>query len=328
MKKSLIALAALAATASFAQSSVSIDGAMRIGVLNNKAGTTITPNQGSANVFNFRISEDLGGGLKAMAMTQRRFDATNGAERNESGAAGNAAGFHLAVVSLAGGFGQIDLGRIGLDQNWGYNPFGSNGAHLNPISFAGATQNGQWRYTLPTLVAGLKLSVAGAVQGNNAGAEADSQQLLATYATGPLSVTVVSEKVYGNQVGGVGANSGGATPAASASAKAGGSKLFTVGASYDLGVAKIMAIAGNEENATTGAKLNKGTSISATVPFGATTLKVGLLNDQHTTNNDKVSVGVDYALSKRTTVSADTYKIRNAATNLGQQTWIGVRHAF
>jgi len=181
-------------------------------LLNNKAGTTITPNQSSANVFNFRISEDLGGGLKAMAMTQRRFDATNGAERNESGAAGNAAGFHLAVVSLAGGFGQIDLGRIGLDQNWGYNPFGSNGAHVNPITFAGATQNGQWRYTLPTLVAGLKLSVAGAVQGNNAGAEADSQQLLATYATGPLSVTVVSEKVYGNQVGGVGANSGGASP--------------------------------------------------------------------------------------------------------------------
>jgi len=327
MKKSLIALAALAATASFAQSSVSIDGAMRIGVLNNKAGTAISPNQSSANVFNFRISEDLGGGLKAMAMTQRRFDASNGAERNESGAQGNAAGFHLAVVSLAGDFGQIDLGRIGLDQNWGYNPFGSNGAHVNPITFAGATQNGQWRYTLPTLVAGLKLSVAGAVQLNNAGAEGDSQQLLATYAAGPLSVTVVSEKVYGNQVGGSGVNAGGLTTPA-ATAKAGGSKLFTVGASYDLGVAKIMAIAGNEENATTGAKLNKGTSISATVPFGATTLKVGLLNDQHTTNNDKVSVGVDYALSKRTTVSADTYKIRNAATNLGQQTWIGVRHAF
>ena len=181
---------------------------MRLGILNNKSGTLITPNQGSANTFNFRITEDLGGGMKAMGMTQIRYDAAHGAERNESGVSGNAPGFHLAVLSLAGDFGQVDLGRIGLDQNWGYNPFGSNGAHLNPISFAGATQNGQWRYTLPTLVAGLKLSVAGAVQGNNAGAEAESSQLLATYATGPLSLTVVSEKVYGNQVGGAGRKRG------------------------------------------------------------------------------------------------------------------------
>ncbi len=300
---------------------------MRLGILNNKSGTLITPNQGSANTFNFRITEDLGGGMKAMGMTQIRYDAAHGAERNESGVSGNAPGFHLAVLSLAGDFGQVDLGRIGLDQNWGYNPFGSNGAHLNPISFAGATQNGQWRYTLPTLVAGLKLSVAGAVQGNNTGAEADSSQLLATYATGPLSLTVVSEKVYGNQVGGANANPGGATLGTN-SLKAGGSKLFTVGASYDFGVVKLMAIAGTEEDATSGAKRNKGSSVSATVPFGATTLKLGAMNDQHTTNQDKVSLGVDYALSKRTTVSADTYKIRNAATNLGQQTWIGVRHAF
>ena len=300
---------------------------MRLGILNNKSGTLITPNQGSANTFNFRITEDLGGGMKAMGMTQIRYDAAHGAERNESGVSGNAPGFHLAVLSLAGDFGQVDLGRIGLDQNWGYNPFGSNGAHLNPITFAGATQNGQWRYTLPTLVAGLKLSVAGAVQGNNTGAEAESSQLLATYATGPLSLTVVSEKVYGNQVGGAGSNPGGAALGAN-SLKAGGSKLFTVGASYDFGVVKLMAIAGTEENATTGAKLNKGSSVSATVPFGATTLKLGAMNDQHTTNQDKVAVGVDYALSKRTTVSADTYRVRNAATNLGQQTWIGVRHAF
>ena len=98
-----------------------------------------------------------------------------------------------------------------------------------------------------------------------------------------------------------------------------GGRRFIEGASYDFGVVKLMAIAGTEENATTGAKLNKGSSVSATVPFGATTLKLGAMNDQHTTNQDKVSLGVDYALSKRTTVSADTYRVRNAATNLGQQ---------
>lgn len=315
MKKSLIALAVLAASgASFAQSTATISGAMRIGVLKNDTSTSVSPNQGSGNVLNVGIAEDLGGGLKAMASSQLRFDASNGALRNESGVTGDKAGFHLAAVGLAGGFGTVEIGRIGFDQFWGYNPNGSNGAHVNPLTAAGATQNGQYRYTAPTFVSGLKIQVGGALKANTAaGVDGDSSHFLVTYANGPFAATFVKETVNGLQ------------PAAG-SAVAGGVEITGVGASYDLGVAKLMLITGNQKNATSGAELAKGTSVSASIPMGALTGKVGFLNDQMAANADKTSFGVDYALSKRTIVSADFFKTKSSAT--GQNTWIGVRHSF
>ncbi len=315
MKKSLIALAVLAASgAAFAQSSVTLSGAFRVGVLNNDSGTSVAPNQGSGNVLNVGVTEDLGGGLKAMASSQLRFDASNGAFRNESGASGDKAGFHLAAVGLAGGFGAIEFGRIGFDQFWGYNPNGSNGAHVNPLTAAGATQNGQFRYTAPTFVTGLKIQVGGAMKANTgAGADGNSSHFLVTYANGPIAATFVKETVNGLQ------------PAAG-SAVAGGVEITGVAASYDLGVAKLMMITGNQKNATSGAELAKGTSISAAIPMGALTGKVGFLNDQMAADADKTVFGVDYALSKRTVVSADFFKTKSSAT--GQNTWIGVRHSF
>jgi hypothetical protein len=315
MKKTLIALAVLAASgAAFAQSSVTLSGAFRVGVLNNDAGTSVAPNQGSGNVLNVGVTEDLGGGMKAMASSQLRFDASNGAFRNESGAGGNAAGFHLATVGLAGGFGTVELGRIGFDQFWGYNPNGSNGAHVNPLTAAGATQNGQWRYTAPTFVTGLKLQLGGALKANTgAGADGDSSHFLVTYVNGPVAATFVQETVNGLQ------------PAAG-SAVAGGVKITGIGASYDLGVAKLMLVTGNQKNATSGVETAKGTAISASIPMGALTGKVGFLNDQMAANSDKTSFGVDYALSKRTVVSADFFKTKNNAT--GQNIWLGARHSF
>jgi predicted porin len=86
-----------------------------------------------------------------------------------------------------------------------------------------------------------------------------------------------------------------------------------------------MLVTGNQKNATTGAETAKGTAISAAIPMGALTGKVGYLNDQFG-DSDKTSIGADYALSKRTVVSADFFKTKGSAT--GQNTWVGVRHSF
>jgi hypothetical protein len=292
---------------------VTLSGAFRVGILKNDTSTSVSPNQGSGNVLNVGVTEDLGGGLKAMASSQLRFDASNGSFRNESGAAGNAAGFHLAAVGLSGGFGTVEFGRIGFDQFWGYNPNGSNGAHVNPLTAAGATQNGQFRYTTPAFLPGMKIQVGGALKANTAAApDGNSTHLLATYANGPLALTFVKETVNGLQ------------PAAG-SAVPGGVEITGIGASYDLGLAKLMLITGNQKNATSSAVLAKGTSVSASIPMGALTGKVGFLNDQFA-NADKTSFGVDYSLSKRTTASVDFFKTKGNAT--GQNTWIGVRHTF
>jgi len=112
MKKSLIALAALAATASFAQSSVTISGAIDAGVANVKLGnSTSATNMGSgihgASRLRFVGVEDLGGGMKANFWLEMQPDLSNGTT-SSSGLFNRG-----AWAGLSGGFGELRLGRQG-----------------------------------------------------------------------------------------------------------------------------------------------------------------------------------------------------------------------
>jgi predicted porin len=118
MKKSLIALAVLAASgASFAQSSVSIYGIADIFLgsvrTDNGAGTTNSTtkldNGGvGTSRWGLKGSEDLGGGLKANFKLEQGFAI-------DSGSADSAAlAFsRYAYVGFSGGFGEVKLGRTG-----------------------------------------------------------------------------------------------------------------------------------------------------------------------------------------------------------------------
>ena len=143
MKKSpivLAALAALAATGAFAQSSVTLYGRAEAGVdlgfrttvnnsnttvivgpgasatTTNLGGSTDKPgfrisdgdNQGQASSrFGFRGSEDLGGGLKANFVMEAGVTLDDGA----SGTGGGKFFSQAAWVGLSGGFGELRLGR-------------------------------------------------------------------------------------------------------------------------------------------------------------------------------------------------------------------------
>jgi predicted porin len=72
MKKSLIAIAVLAATSSaaFAQSNVTIYGILDAGIVSERGGkdgntTKVTSGAASASRIGFKGTEDLGGGLSA-----------------------------------------------------------------------------------------------------------------------------------------------------------------------------------------------------------------------------------------------------------------------
>jgi predicted porin len=334
MKKTLIALATLAATTAFAQSTVTIDGGVRIGYGQTTAGLKgLQTTQGSGNTMNFKIVEDLGGGLKAMASTQFRWDATNGLNANQNAvtyttaapaaasttvAAGGKVGstadlFHLASVGLSGGFGTIQMGRIGFDGMWGYTGFGSTtaGAQLNPVaaglngatlsSGGGATEDNQYRYTSPAM-AGFTVQLGGAFKDYTAAAK-DSQQIRASYANGPITAVVSKER---NALGNEGTD---------------------LAASYDFGVAKVNLISGTVDNSA-GVKVVDALTLSATAPMGAFTLKAAMKNDKMDANNDVTALGVDYALSKRTVVEANTWKIKNNTANKDTAVWVGVRHSF
>ena len=114
MKKSLIALAALAAVgAASAQSSVTLYGAVDIGYGAHKTETRngsgsikssgVMDGANAGNRIGFRGTEDLGGGLKANFVVEQGISPTNGSLFGvRSGSAGHQiAGFSAAGVATA-----------------------------------------------------------------------------------------------------------------------------------------------------------------------------------------------------------------------------------
>ena len=137
MKKSLIALAVLAASgAAMAQSSVTLYGVADAGVTylngaDNWSGVTSGNNLTSR--LGFRGVEDLGGGLKANFVIEGGFNLDNG--DGASGYAGAKAGegFQFkrrSTVGLSGGFGEVRMGReltAAFNATARYDVFGSVG---------------------------------------------------------------------------------------------------------------------------------------------------------------------------------------------------------
>ncbi|WP_034293505.1 porin [Herbaspirillum sp. RV1423] len=113
MKKSLLAFAALASITGVAsaQSSVTIYGVVDMGlkVENAGSGTFLGLDSGnqSGSRVGFKGTEDLGGGLKANFVLEAGFNADTGANAT-AGVLFN----RMSYVSLAGGFGEVKLGRI------------------------------------------------------------------------------------------------------------------------------------------------------------------------------------------------------------------------
>jgi predicted porin len=319
MKKTLIALAAVAVS-SVAMAQVSITGGMRIGYGSNASGVAgLSSNQSSGNTINFVVSEELMPGLFAEGAAQIRYDMTNGVLNSgkttePTSAAGtatvadaeNTRGFHTSRVGLRGAFGAIQMGRIGLDQHWGYTAFGSTsaGAAVMPVGDFGATESNQLRYITPT-VAGLSAHVATSFANdgtavNNGGAET-GQQILVQYVNGPIAAMVVNETTNAGLTG------------------------TQIGVSYNAGFAKVNLVSGTSENKA-GVKQKDAMLISATVPMGPITLKAAFKADNMDANaKDANAIGADYALSKRTAVELNSWETEG---DTDRSMWIGVRHSF
>ena len=149
MKKTLVAIASLAAVSAFAQSSVSITGIIDAGYqANTYKGVNVSgiANNGAAtSTIQFNGVEDLGGGLKATFKLNSDFNPTAG--NGNAGYGGVATGQSVGLTSttgvagssgswlnsemkfgLTGGFGEIYTGVINnmtLDAGGTGNPFGT-----------------------------------------------------------------------------------------------------------------------------------------------------------------------------------------------------------
>jgi len=123
MKKSLVALAALAATGAFAQSTVTLSGTFDLSVQSAKNGftsaTTMAKNGMASSRVQFAGTEDMGQGMKANFTCDTDLS-PNAGQAYTTGTSGGGAitastattSFcnRIGLVGVAGGFGRVDLG--------------------------------------------------------------------------------------------------------------------------------------------------------------------------------------------------------------------------
>jgi len=343
MKKSLVALAVLAAAgAASAQSSVTLFGIVDASVghisgSNGGASRTYMGNSGlNSSRLGFRGVEDLGGGLAASFWLE-------GALGNDDGTAGQlgTGGFDFlrrSTVSLSGNFGEVRLGRDLTPTHHNddvFSPFGAVGVGANVVFTALNSASGfaanpnQVRasnsigYFLPSNLGGFYGQAMYALAENTTGTTTAAQQLAGRsgqyaggrvgYANGPLDVALA----YGE--------SKGATNAASLAFTNPEVRTLNLGASYDFGMVKLFGELSDvrfEQAFTTIASREdkqRGYLLGAQAPIGAGVIKIAysaVKRDQEAFGNDpkaaKLALGYVHNLSKRTalytTVARQTSK--------------------
>ena len=350
MKKSLIALAVLAASgAAMAQSSVTLFGIVDTGVAyvnrdggdNSRWGVGTSGNATSR--LGFRGVEDLGGGLKAGFWLEGEI----------FGDTGNAGGMNFkrqSTVGLGGSFGEVRLGReltpnfrtnlkydvfgaTGIGQFMGYKDWAYNGIadsdairSDNMITYQTANWggfNGQFAYGFDEK-AKLANSTAGRYMGGNV-----------AYDNGPISATVAYGQLN-TQFAGVFAKR----------------KELNVGASYNFGMAKLTGQAMQVRYNPNGMGNQKFNNymIGVSAPVGG----VGEVKAQYAYYDQKaydakahqLSLGYVHNLSKRTALYGTVAYLKNKdGSSLGLNSkglysgtipagkaqtgvQVGVRHAF
>ncbi|HEX5354944.1 MAG TPA: porin [Aquabacterium sp.] len=320
MKKTLLALAAMAAaSASFAQSSVTLYGVVDASlesVKGDKTVTRVSSDNLSSSRLGFKGTEDIGGGLKANFVLETNV-------KPDTGTQGQSNRFwdRAAWVGLAGGFGDLRLGRIDT-------PIGDVAGNVlsaqayDDLKIVGTRAGNDYRradnaitYFLPTLVPGLTASLqyttgngtAGAGNGETAGSNVGKAYGLSVkYAAGPLSAGLGYENMKDESAATAGDQKANAT---------------LVYAGYDFGAAKVTGYYDAETNTANTAGLRRLTVLGAkvAVPFTPEfTLIAGLSTARNVNGavagDDNVQIttvkGI-YNLSKRTSVYGMLTNVNN-----------------
>lgn len=351
MKKSLVALAALAAVGA-ASAQVTMYGRLDVGYAQNTTtataagtgATTDTKNNGintngqSTSLWGIKGTEDLGGGLSASFNLESDVAMDSGQTGQAAGAnvtAGAPAFNRISTLGLSGGFGSVMMGRY-------YSPlflttlasdvFGAGGAYtVNLLPTVRASD--AVFYTSPDL-SGLKVSLMLGRNDLSAGAVAATSGntgLSLNYAAGPLFASLALDKIEGT---------------AGAVSNVTDSTGLTV--TYDFGVAKlytgyIRSQATPNTTASDTYTTQSETNIGVSVPMGAVTLlaqygrnakdntAAGVTDSQ---SGSDLVVGAQYDLSKRTNLYIKTGTVNslgNTAITAGSKTAttaLGVRHFF
>ena len=304
MKKSLIALATLAATGTAfsmghsAGSSVTLSGKFGVSYFKTMGGVA---NMGVTDGdLRFVAVEDMGGGLRATADMELRVRGRAQADDGSTTGANDGVGGRNATVGLSGGFGSLTLGSIELANGikaraWAGAPIGIAYALEQRRTggvLGGAANADTLIYTTPELMKGLRFSYIHVddigTPGATKGVSGNAYQL--NYAQGPLSMGGDYTKFENVTAGGPND----------------GRTRVRVSGSYNLGAA-VLGV-GYEKNKKASAIANAAHwTTGIRIPVGAVTLGAVYVKssaDALATNANKgYALAAEYALSKRTAVN-------------------------
>lgn len=335
-------MAALSATAVFAQSSVSISGQIDVGVVNpiGPERARIDQSANGANQIVFSGNEDLGRGLRATFRLAHRFSPESGL--NDGSNANRPIFQGESTVGLAGAFGALRLGRsitafqgpINNTDPWGtlqqaslavlttgyrtspdnyaFIPGPGNVGVLDANTGANLARTDGIFYTAPSWGGfGGALSYAPKHTQVTGLVTTQPKSLISawlSYGAGPLSLAVGGER---NRVD---------------------DRIAAVQASYNFGFMTLGGTYARTRFESIASDDRHSFNVSAVAPFGPFTAKAGVgrskIEDGPTTVR-KVGLGVDYSLSKRTLLYTSVAR-NNGTGQAGPRTgWdLGLRHTF
>ena len=314
MKKSLIALAALAATATFAQSSVEIWGIVDAGVQNAKQNgvskTQLTTSGNASSQLGFRGTEDLGGGMKASFWME-------GTLVNDTGTPAGLQFGRRSTLDLSGSFGAVRLGRDYTPTFWShtvFDPFGTLGSGAGSNITLGAANSNATTAARTSNGVSYLYNVAANGGSHALGSQGLYAQVTHAFGEQPSTAAAQTNQYQGARVGyasgpwNVAVSTG--NTVVSASAK---DKHSNIAGSYDLGVAQLMAINASFTNGTTNVKWTSN-QIGAKIPMGAGYIPVSYAVAKNNTNSQEANqfaIGYVHNLSKRTALYTAYSSISN-----------------
>ena len=331
MKKSLIALAVLAASgAAMAQSSVTLYGIADVWVgstkngVNAKSVTVVGSGGFNGSRFGFRGSEDLGGGLKAIFRLEQGFSIDTGVANTFTNAAGvttSTAFNRQAFVGLEGGFGTLTFGNVwsATDDVIG----AANGAFdsaFSPLYSMSRSVHNTYvdrprnaiKYASPSF-GGLTAAVVYGLD-ENATVKRDLVDFNVAYGAGPIGVSLAYQ-VQNNTTD---------------------TELLLLNGSYDLGAAKLLATYGQVE---TGNLKSRDYQLGVDVPLSSALTLSGSFaqtRDNAALGDGKrngYGIAAKYSLSKRTFTYAGITNVdskNGAGTKIGKDSLyaVGPQHSF
>lgn len=309
-----------AAVPAWAQSSVSINGLLDAGVYRGFDGV----NQlGTIQRSNVAISgyEDLGGGLKAVFRLGTRLELDTGATE---GAGVKPFWHEESTVGLQGSWGTVRMGRALTAmwaQDWKFDPWANFNRIASPAWY-------QWHALTPSDPFGNNGTAeygrinngifydSPQIAGFTLRLSASPERQTALGATGrPYSVVVEYDRQAVAAMAALERNS------------LGDKNAFLAG-KYRFGSAAVMLAHDFSRNAANVSE-SRATTLGGTYQMGATTLKAGFGHQRLNQDTNRfVSVGADYALSKRTTLYASLGNKRDAQVASRTAFGVGMSHAF